>query len=210
MNLTFVGASAGSGKTTRLTREVIDALDAGVPLDGLVAVTYTTKAAAELSERIRRSLVEQGKPEEATRLPLALLGTVHATCLRLLSEFAIEAGFSPRIEPLGNEDQLLQALEPALSAALRARLDRLARRLGIGLDNKDGQVDWVTRVKSVMELTRINRIDPAGLPAMGRRAADSLLELLPPPLASGSALDAALDQAVECAITRLRALAARR
>lgn len=62
--ITIVNASAGSGKTTRLTETVTKAVspscDEPVPLEGLFAVTYTRKAHAELATRIRRKLVEEG------------------------------------------------------------------------------------------------------------------------------------------------------
>ena len=54
--LRLVRASAGSGKTYRLTEEVTGAvnpaLSAPIPIEGLVAVTYTTKAHTELETRI--------------------------------------------------------------------------------------------------------------------------------------------------------------
>ena len=54
--LRLVSASAGSGKTYRLTEEVIRAVDPSSPalieMDGLIGVTYTKKAQAELETRI--------------------------------------------------------------------------------------------------------------------------------------------------------------
>src|SRR5690606_18391719 len=82
--LTLVGASAGSGKTYRLSREVSDSLAAdaqGMSPQALVAVTYTTKAQAELESRLRRDLVARGLYTRAESLPLAYLGTVHSVCL---------------------------------------------------------------------------------------------------------------------------------
>src|SRR5690606_13723910 len=76
--LTVVGASAGSGKTYRLTQEVLHALTHdGVPLEGLVAVTYTKRAQVELASRIRQVLLASATPERAALLPLANVGTVH-------------------------------------------------------------------------------------------------------------------------------------
>ena len=92
LGITVVSASAGSGKTYRLTKVVSAAIDPSgvehIGLESLVAVTYTRKAHAELTARIRRTLVSAGAFDEALRLPLAYLGTVHAACLRLLQEFA--------------------------------------------------------------------------------------------------------------------------
>src|SRR4051812_39543292 len=98
----LIGASAGSGKTHRLTNVVTAAVDPATPecidLRGLVAVTYTLKGAAELASRIRRSFGKNGAHQTTHRLPLAYIGTVHAVCLRLVKEFAIDAGLSPLVD----------------------------------------------------------------------------------------------------------------
>jgi superfamily I DNA/RNA helicase len=112
-DIAVVSASAGSGKTYRLTEEVTRAVSANtedrVPLDGHVAVTFTRKAHAELAARIRHSLVKSGAYEEALRLPLAYLGTVHSACLRLVKEFALDAGASPNVDVLaGSPSRLLR------------------------------------------------------------------------------------------------------
>jgi superfamily I DNA/RNA helicase len=66
---------------------------------------------------------------------VAYLGTVHAVCLRLLKEFAIDAGLSPEVDVIpGNEGRrLLQAaLERELDPGLRSRLQELAFELRVG------------------------------------------------------------------------------
>jgi ATP-dependent exoDNAse (exonuclease V) beta subunit len=111
--ITIVGASAGSGKTYRLTEEVTSAVSAHaarrIDVTGLFAVTFTRKAHAELEARIRHKLVEEEAYDEAQRLPFAYVGTVHAASLRLLQEFAIDAGLSPNVDVVaGNETKLLR------------------------------------------------------------------------------------------------------
>ena len=73
--LTVVGASAGSGKTHRLTTEIERAVSAegerAVRPEGLVAVTYTKRAQVELESRIRQALLKSKTPERAASLPLA-------------------------------------------------------------------------------------------------------------------------------------------
>jgi ATP-dependent helicase/nuclease subunit A len=173
--LTLVGASAGSGKTYRLTTEVAAAVvpgEAAIDLEGLVAVTYTKRAAADLGARIRRTLVEKGARERAQRLPLAYLGTVHAVCLRLLQEFAIDAGLSPHVDVVpGSEARLLrQALEWGLEPAFRERAQFLADRLQIRWTGIIDRTDWLMPVEDVMTLARSNRIDPGALSTMGEPA----------------------------------------
>jgi len=45
-------ASAGSGKTEVVSQRAVDLLADGVEPDGIVAFTFTDRAAAELKERI--------------------------------------------------------------------------------------------------------------------------------------------------------------
>ena len=214
--LTLVGASAGSGKTYRLTQEVAAAVAAvatgdvaggatGIDLEGLVAVTYTRRAAAELAARIRRTLVETGAHARAQRLPLAYLGTVHAVCLRLLQEFAIDAGLSPHVDVVpGSEARLLrQALEWGLEPGFRRRVQVLADSLQIRWTPITQRTDWLTPVQDVMTLARSNRIDPGALEAMGERSAAGLLGLLGPPAQDGEAMDLALRGALEDAAAAL-------
>ena len=103
----FIGAGAGSGKTTAVVNTIVAALlDGSCVPAGLIATTYTVKAAQELRERIRRALLEGGHAALAEQLDLALIGTVHSVCARLLRRFAFEAGISPAVEVLARVDTI--------------------------------------------------------------------------------------------------------
>jgi ATP-dependent exoDNAse (exonuclease V) beta subunit len=208
-----VSASAGSGKTYRLTEEVLRAVDPSLPeaidMEGLVGVTYTKKAQAELDARIRRVLVKSRAFERAQQLPLAYLGTVHAVCLRLLKEFAIDAGLSPELDVIpGNEGRrLLQAaLERELDPELRSRLQTLAFDLQLEWDGRTSRNDWVTPVDDIMTLARGNRIRAEQLPSMAERSLDGLLAILPVPAPDGRALESRLASALETAIQQVTEL----
>jgi ATP-dependent exoDNAse (exonuclease V) beta subunit len=200
----IVGASAGSGKTYRLTTEVTRALTPGselaVHLEGLVAVTYTRKAEAELASRIRQALVARGAFDEAARLPVAYLGTVHAVCMRLLEELALDAGLSPYPEVMPDDGgrRMREAIEESLPRELIESLDAVARRLEILFDSRTGRYDWIRRVFEVMELARGNRIAADALPAMARRSAAALVAHLAP---AGDA--AAIDDAFAVELDRV-------
>jgi ATP-dependent helicase/nuclease subunit A len=211
--LRLVSASAGSGKTYRLTEEVTRAVapsaDEPIEIDGLVAVTYTTKAQAELEARIRRALVEKGFGERAQQLPLAYVGTVHSVCLRLLKEFALDAGLSPAVDVIpGSEGRrLLQAaLERELNPGLRSRIQDLSFELQLNWDGRTSRNDWVTPVDDIMTLARSNRIRADQLPAMAQRSIRGLFELLPAPIQDGRTLELELSSALEMAIPRLAEL----
>jgi ATP-dependent helicase/nuclease subunit A len=107
----FVEAGAGSGKTKALVDRVVALVTRrGVPMREIAAVTFTEKAAAELRDRIRRTLeaaVQGTEAVAAARAALALeeldgaaVSTLHAFAQRLLAEHPIEAGLPPRIEVL--------------------------------------------------------------------------------------------------------------
>jgi DNA helicase-2/ATP-dependent DNA helicase PcrA len=80
----LVLAGAGSGKTRVLTRRLAWLVAQGVPQEGIVAVTFTNKAAGEMKERVGALL--------GTDRPRSYVGTFHAWGVRLLRRFADEAG----------------------------------------------------------------------------------------------------------------------
>jgi len=209
--ITIIGASAGSGKTYRLTQEVTRAIHPNalerVDLEGLVAVTYTRKAHAELAARIRQTLVKAGAFDEAVRLPVAYLGTVHAACLRLLQEFALDAGLSPNVDVVaGDQAKLLrESLEQSVGTDRCAELDRLAASFELLWQPKLERHDWLRPVTDIMDLARGNRIHPDALPAMAERSVASFLRLLPPVAPDGALLDACLARAMAAARANLGA-----
>jgi ATP-dependent helicase/nuclease subunit A len=77
MKIKLISAGAGSGKTYRLTEEMVGLLKNGTRASGIIATTFTAKAAAELQERVRTKLLEEGLTQEANDLSNALIGTVH-------------------------------------------------------------------------------------------------------------------------------------
>ena len=103
----LVEAGAGTGKTRSLVDRVVSLILGGMPVESIVAITFTEKAAAELRERVRSALEDQLLREVGdTRLLEAALGslgraqisTIHAFCLGLLRAFAPEAGVAPDFE----------------------------------------------------------------------------------------------------------------
>jgi len=103
--LTIIPAGAGSGKTYTIQQQLGEWVVAGlIAPERIVAVTFTEAAAAELRERIRAKLLSLGRLEEALKLDQAYISTIHGFGLRLLTEFAFDAGLSPRPRLL-NEDE---------------------------------------------------------------------------------------------------------
>lgn len=156
MNLKIISAGAGSGKTYRLTSEMVKLLKEGVRANGLIATTFTTKAAAELQERVRVRLLEEGLSEQADALTNALIGTVHGLGVKLLHRFSFEAGVSPEVAIIADEDQQVlfnQSLSTVLTMERVEKMERLSDRLGL---NKRERYDWRKEVKQLTDVARAN------------------------------------------------------
>ncbi len=176
-NIRFISAGAGSGKTYRLTAELAAALtkERARP-EGVIGTTFTNKAANELRERVRQSLIETGKIRLANKMGQALLVTVNSVCGRLLERFAFEAGLSPNLEVLPEgDDQLLfnQAVEASISVDDVRLMNDLSYRLSFG--------DWRNVVKDIVNKARANNIQSGDLLKFGPRNADELLYFFPEP-----------------------------
>lgn len=114
-------AAAGSGKTRVLTWLYTDAhLEHGIPLEALLAITFTDKAAGELRHRIGAELAKASLTG-AVDLQDAWIGTFHGICMRILREFAHRRGLDPAFGVI----EELQALELQAEAWDRAVQDLL-------------------------------------------------------------------------------------
>ena len=96
----FVSAGAGSGKTFTLTRRIVYALSSESGpfvehLDQVLAITFTKDAAAEIRDRVRRALIDEGMDEEALAVDDAWISTIHGMCSRILRAHALELGIDP-------------------------------------------------------------------------------------------------------------------
>ena len=119
-SLTVIPAGAGSGKTYTIQQQLGDWVRDGlIAPERIVAVTFTEAAAAELRERISAKLLAMGRAEDALRLDQAYISTIHGFGLRVLTEFAFEAGSSPKPRLL-NEDEKNALIRLALSRTDKA------------------------------------------------------------------------------------------
>src|SRR5258706_8439332 len=97
-----VSAGPGSGKTRVLVERIArGARDGSLPLDRVLALTFTENAAAEMKQRLShelsRDLAERGLRHDVEQ---AAVSTIHGFCAGLLREHAIEAGIDPRFRVL--------------------------------------------------------------------------------------------------------------
>lgn len=199
--LTFISAGAGSGKTHRLT-SILHAELAAKRVDpaGVIATTFTRKAATELRERVRGFLLEQGEYALANAMGQARIGTVNAVCGELLRRFAYEAGL-PAEQTVLEEEQatllLKQAIDMVQDGADAANLLALRKRLSI--EDKD----WDEDFRELVSTVRANDIAPADLTTIAAENADDLLSYFPG--TTGDDLSAKLTAALDAAIPPIQA-----
>gem|GEM_PF-4259902 len=113
MKIDLYNASAGSGKTFRLT-QILKSYISGEgdrTIEGkslapgrLIATTFTREAAADLKKRVRSALIQDGLLSQAEQLEGALIGTVHSVCGQLLNRYAIEDGRNPALQLMDEND----------------------------------------------------------------------------------------------------------
>ena len=203
----LISASAGSGKTYALTKTLSDLLAGGagevraIRPEGVIAVTFTRAAAAELGERVRRRLIEDGHYDTAQGIALGLVGTVDSVCGRLIREYAFELGLSPDAETIPEEEAdaaFAEAIAVLLEDEGPAELRPVMRRLGIESVQGD--------VSTIADLARSNAMDGDALTVSAERSVEQVLSLLPAKVSKkeGEELDRRLAAAVADALEALR------
>ena len=132
-NVTMITASAGTGKTYSLMGEIARAINAGTRPSQILATTFTKKAAAELIDRVQAELFGQERPDAARQMSVSMVGTVNSVCSRLLQEYAVDAGLSPALQVIAEDEQLriFQLATDDVFAEFTPRIQPLARRLGV-------------------------------------------------------------------------------
>jgi ATP-dependent helicase/nuclease subunit A len=127
-----VEAAAGTGKTTELVNRIVRVLATDrARVDGIVAVTFTEKAAGELKLRLREALDEarlRAASDERDALNAALqsleeahVSTIHGFCAELLRERPVEGGVDPLFAVL-TEPQAGRLFDQAFGAWIQEQL----------------------------------------------------------------------------------------
>jgi superfamily I DNA/RNA helicase len=120
-------APAGSGKTTTLVVRVAWLIGSGVDRAEVCAITFNTRAADELRERLGQALAPLGSRAGGVPAPDGVrVRTFHALGLEILRD----AGKPPTLVA---RDRVLRAVLPEADAAARRRLDDAFSRLKLDL-----------------------------------------------------------------------------
>src|SRR5262245_24807196 len=128
----LVLAGAGTGKTRVLVHRIAHLIEIGAEPWGVLAVTFTNKAAGEMRERLRTLLGPRAEP--------MWIGTFHATCARLLRRWGYKVGLTRSFAIFDDDDQIKliarllkdAGVEDQVSA--RTILARIDRAKNAGLD----------------------------------------------------------------------------
>ncbi len=93
----LVLAAAGTGKTRTLVHRVAYLVEAGVPADRILLLTFTNRAAREMLERAQKVV--------GSAVSSIWSGTFHSICARFLRRYGRLLGYEPGFAILDEEDQ---------------------------------------------------------------------------------------------------------
>ena len=148
-----IEAAAGTGKTSELVARIVRLVSSGrARLDGVLAVTFTDKAAGEMKLRLRGELekardaaIGDAKDRLSAameKLEVAQIATLHSVCVDLLRERPVAAGIDPLFEVAAGEvEQRLyqRAFDGWFRAAVEAPPEGVRRLLRRRPRGRDGQ-----------------------------------------------------------------------
>ena len=154
----LVIAGAGSGKTRTLTYRVAWLLDHGIDARQVLLLTFTNKAAREMTQRVRELV-----PHDTSAL---WAGTFHSIGSRILRRHAEDIGYTQSFSILDRDDQksMLSAIISGLDidtkqrrfpkADVLASMFSLIENTGITLeriiaDRYDHFYDWIEQIEQV-------------------------------------------------------------
>ena len=104
-NVTYINASAGSGKTYTLTHRLAKLIaEHKVEPEQVIITTFTVKAATEMKEEAKKVLYDEKLFEQASRLDQAMIGTIHSVANALINKFWFFLGLSPDMGVMAEED----------------------------------------------------------------------------------------------------------
>ena len=156
-NITYINAGAGSGKTFRLTEEMVTNVKAGLCKPSqIIASTFTDAAAADLKKNAREKFLKYGLYSEAAELDSAAIGTVHSIGLRYIKKYWYKLGLSASVETITEDvktSYLNRTLTKVVTDADVAAFRDFAETFGIkqSISTKIGDSFWKPLVQDIVE-----------------------------------------------------------
>lgn len=156
-NITYINAGAGSGKTYRLTEEMVNKVkDGRCTPSQIIASTFTNDAAADLKKNAREKFLKNDLFTEAAELDSAAIGTVHSIGLQYIKKYWYKLGLSASVETITDEVKmgyLNRTLTRVVSDADVSAFREYAETFGIkqSQSSKYNYEFWKPLVKEVVE-----------------------------------------------------------
>jgi DNA helicase-2/ATP-dependent DNA helicase PcrA len=152
-------AGAGTGKTRTVTARIAYLISQGADPAGIMAVTFTNKAAREMKERIA-GMVDAADAKQVTA------STFHALCVRILRGDAHHLGYKPNFSIFDEGDQmgLIKKIITRVCGKEEKLDPNLAKNMISKAKNNGWPVDTATLVGAVhnryeQELRTLNAMD---------------------------------------------------
>jgi len=160
----IIEASAGTGKTYTLEHLVLELVAGGAPIEQILVVTFTDKAAREMRARIRARLLDahararRAGASLASRLATAAAGfdrapisTIHSFCQRALAEHAFVSGRAFTFERIDGRESFGHAVRETLRSGLaRNAPERGALRSALTSARASGADGALARLESLL------------------------------------------------------------
>ena len=127
-------AGAGSGKTRVITYRIANMLEHGIPQSAILALTFTNKAAKEMSDRI--------KSLTARKLPNLTVSTFHAFGVKILRQDIERLGWRPNFSIYDETDRAALIKETGRELGLTAEVLDTYKIGVLFSDIKTGRKDW--------------------------------------------------------------------
>lgn len=159
-NITYISASAGSGKTYSLTQTLTNAIkNKEVEPENVILTTFTRPAAAEFKEKAKAMLYEKGLITAADRLDQALIGTIHSVAEAFIHKYWYVLGLSPHITPITEDDEQFfrnQSLSNLLKADELQFLNKFAEEFNIREQRRAVFIYdfWKNDLSKILEYTK--------------------------------------------------------
>lgn len=156
-NITYINAGAGSGKTYRLTEEMVSKVKNGLCTPSqIIASTFTNEAAADLKKNAREKFLANGLFAEAAELDSATIGTVHAIGFQYIRKYWYKLGLSASVETVTDEVKmgyLNRTMTKVVSDGDIAAFRMYAETFGLKKQNSTKINDefWKSMVKDLVE-----------------------------------------------------------
>ncbi|HYW83018.1 MAG TPA: ATP-dependent helicase, partial [Spirochaetia bacterium] len=140
----LIVAGAGSGKTRVITYRIARLLSQGVPQSEILAVTFTNKAAREMSQRVKALI-----PRKLVRLTIC---TFHAFGAQMLRERFALMGYRANFSIYDSQDQASLIRETAREIGLKGESVDLQAAAQFISSLKTGRARWSTETKHLKPL----------------------------------------------------------